>query len=119
MSNSIAISFIKENGNKNKWITREEKEFCISNNIHIIVPKYFITDLTSVPTFLWFILPPFGNYIDAAILHDYLYFKKIMCRKKADKQFYFQMKRDEVGIIKRSLMYLAVRLFGNYSWINK
>lgn len=36
------------------------------------VPKGFITDGASIPRVLWIILPPWGSYGQAAVLHDYL-----------------------------------------------
>lgn len=40
---------------------------------HIVqVPAGFITDGTTVPNVLWFLLPPWGVYGQAAVLHDYL-----------------------------------------------
>ena len=38
----------------------------------IVIPKGFQTDLASVPRIFWVILPPFGAYEAAAVLHDYL-----------------------------------------------
>lgn len=39
----------------------------------IEVPMNFVTDYASTPWFLWWILPPFGPYKFAAVIHDYLY----------------------------------------------
>lgn len=38
----------------------------------IEVPKGFMTDGASVPRFLWAVLPTWGSYSRAAVIHDYL-----------------------------------------------
>lgn len=82
----------------------------------IEVPSGFLTDLASTPKYLWFAFPPFGDYTDAAIVHDYLYsiyckYKEIT-REQADKIFLELMKRLGVPLWKRQLMYRGVRMFG-------
>lgn len=38
----------------------------------ITVPAGYHTDLASIPRAFWRVLPPFGQYSEAAIVHDYL-----------------------------------------------
>ena len=38
----------------------------------IMVPRGYRTDFASIPRFLWRILPPFGPYGKAAVVHDWL-----------------------------------------------
>ncbi len=45
----------------------------LSNEIVITIPRGFTWDLSSVPRFLWAVLPPDGNFIIGALIHDYLY----------------------------------------------
>lgn len=85
----------------------------------ITVPKGFITDFASVPRAFWWLFPPDGQYTQAAVLHDYLYFKAFSSRKWADEIFYEAMGVLEVPWWKRKLMYRAVRLFGWIPWRNK
>ena len=43
------------------------------SGLTVTVPAGFITDLTSVPRWLWWLLPPYDpQYAAAAVLHDYL-----------------------------------------------
>lgn len=77
----------------------------------IVVPKGFKTDLASIPRIFWSIYPPFGLYMNAAIVHDFLY-KKHFPRKEADKLFLKIMKEDGVGWFTRTLFFLTVRTFG-------
>ena len=39
----------------------------------IEVPQGFETDFASVPRFFWRVVPPWGRYSPAAVVHDYLY----------------------------------------------
>lgn len=91
------------------------ENFSISSetvNEDIFIPKGFHTDLASIPKFLWSILPPFGNYTVAAVVHDYLYKTGLYTRKTADKIFAELMKEDNVPKWKCTTFYYAVRIFG-------
>ena len=39
--------------------------------VHLVVPQPFITDLASVPRVLTWLIPRYGRYTKAAVLHDY------------------------------------------------
>lgn len=91
----------------------------------IKVPKDFITDFASVPKAFWSIIPPYGKYTKAAVLHDYIYKYHgfvssdqfiSYTRKEADRIFLQAMKVLGVGRIKRGIMYNAVRWFGAKAW---
>lgn len=78
----------------------------------IRVPAGFITDFASTPPHIWTIIPPWGKYGKAAIIHDYLYQTASRTRKEADDIFREAMEVLEVSKIRIFLMYWAVRLFG-------
>lgn len=85
----------------------------------IKVFRGFITDGASVPKSLQWLYNPYGKYIKAAIIHDYLYSvynNTGINRTLADKIFYFIM--EETGVDKRTCrrFYTAVRCFGETSW---
>ncbi len=87
------------------------------------IPKGFKTDLASIPKFMWwFIAPTDWGILVPAILHDWLYTDRLYREKKykqreiADKLFREKMKDFGLGIIRRNLAYLAVRLFGWVAW---
>ncbi len=82
----------------------------------ISVHMGFVTDFASVPRIFWSIFPPWGRYGKAAILHDYLYFEGKRTRKESDLIFKEAMEVLEVGVWKREIMYLAVRMFGFWVW---
>jgi len=75
------------------------------------VEEGFETDLASTPRILWIILPPYGKYARAAVIHDWLYYKdRGYTRKEADKIFLEAMRDYKVETWKRVLMYYGVRL---------
>lgn len=82
------------------------------NGERIIVTKGSKTDLASVPQFLWCILPPFGRYSQASVIHDFLYRSRLYSRRESDEIFYELMLRYGTYKWKAKLMYVAVRLFG-------
>lgn len=80
------------------------------------VPAGFTTDFASVPRALWRLVPPWGPYSPAAVVHDYLYRTGTGTRPDADAAFLGLMKRLGVPAWKRYAMYLAVRAFGWTAW---
>lgn len=80
------------------------------------VPIGFETDFASVPRIFWRIIPPWGCWSPAAVVHDYLYAHNGCSRKKADQIFLDIMIQLEVPKWPRTLMYWAVRLFGWRPW---
>lgn len=80
----------------------------------VTVPAGFVTDGASVPRVFWNILQPFGEYFEAAIIHDYLYSprNRFITRERADAIFLEAMKEVGVGWLTRRTIYRAVRLFG-------
>jgi hypothetical protein len=74
----------------------------------ITVPKGFITDFAS-----W--IKQTGRYIEAAVIHDYLY-RTQAGRKYADKIFKEVMTRGGCTRFRINLMYYGVRLFGSYAY---
>jgi len=89
---------------------------------YVRVPRGFPTDFASVPRAFWVVLPPDGQYSQAAVLHDYLYSchgvlpKKTYTRKRCDELFLEAMAVLEVPTWKRLIMYRAVRMFAWLGW---
>lgn len=89
------------------------------NGYDIKVFKGFVTDGASVPHSLQWLYNPFGKYIKAAVIHDYLYStynNTGINRILADKIFNFIMKETGVDNRTRRKFYLAVKYFGETSW---
>ena len=85
-------------------------------------PQSFITDGASVPHSLQWLYNPFGKYIKAAVIHDYLYStynNTGINRTLSDKIFRHIMK--ETGVDSRIVrkFYAAVKYFGATSWKTK
>ena len=86
------------------------------------IPQGFDTDFASIPRAVWWILPPDGQYSQAACLHDFLYQKRKdltfegpkRSRKECDQIFLEAMKTLGVGYFTRYAMYNAVRFFGGF-----
>ena len=78
----------------------------------------FDFDGASIPKWLWSIYgsPLTGNYVVASLIHDGLYASQIVSKNLSDKIFLDIMKQSNVGYIKRTSMYLAVKLFGGKDW---
>jgi len=104
---------------KSEWELIEEIEYHVgsedSSDI-VFVPKGFLTDFASIPRILWPVLPPFGRYSPAAVIHDYLYFTKHRTRKEDDAIFLEAMTVMKVKWWVRQAMYRSVRMFG---WISR
>lgn len=81
----------------------------------ITVPAGFITDGASIPRLFWAVLSPFGDYFEAAVIHDYLYsvHNTKFTRGQADLIFKEAMYNVGVPWYRREVIYLAVRMFGS------
>lgn len=84
----------------------------------IEVPAGFVTDGASVPRLLWSILPTWGSYSRAAVVHDFLLSRlasgaphpKAPTRLQADRVFWEAMGVCETPLVLRVLLYVGVRL---------
>lgn len=88
------------------------------SDVWAYVPAGFLTDGATVPRPFWWLVAPFGDHGQAAVLHDILcetgtmFFNELpqsVTRKQADQIFRDAMKATGVGWFKRNLMYAAVR----------
>lgn len=111
--------------NSKFWIVRRGFTYHIGSKYgktKVVIPIGFKTDFASVPRFLWSILPPWGRYGKAAVVHDYLYqhrtpksrIQRIFCkeRKEADRIFLEAMTVLKVRNWRKFPMYYAVKLAG-------
>jgi len=85
-----------------------------------IVPAGFLTDGASVPRWFWGLVAPWGNYGQAAALHDYLIEYGVVfhnnqrvniSRKEADHVFNEAMRVAGVSKWQRRIMFLSVRAY--------
>lgn len=85
----------------------------------VIVPRGFVTDLASIPQPLQLLRgrnPSTSRYSDAAVLHDYLYWRQDCTRTQADNIMAIAMMEAGVPFLERRLVHEAVRQFGQSSW---
>ena len=84
----------------------------------VTVKKGFDFDGASIPKWLWSIYgsPLNGNYVVASLIHDGLYASQKVSKRVSDKIFLDTMKQSNVGYIKRTSMYLAVKMLGGKDW---
>ena len=103
---------------------RVEKSFVFTSDkfAPVPVPKGLEVDFASIPRYLWWLLPPDGQYSQAATMHDFLYksrkdltFAGIKRSQKECDQLFLEAMIDlGVGVFARQSMYRAVRLFGRF-----
>jgi len=109
--------------NKDLWRVDKRFEYHIGSEKSeevVSVPEGFITDGASIPRAFWVLIGhPFAEYAQAAVIHDYMYNKRLYWRKRCDKIFLEAMAVLKVSWWKRHTMYRAVRLFGWVPWNKK
>jgi Protein of unknown function (DUF1353) len=121
-------------------INLARKEFRVLDDYFVVVneeedkvriPRDFVTDLASIPSFLFWL--QWGSWNKAAIVHDYLYshgfiylrtadspfeYKAYFNRQKADELFYSILRFYGVNLFLAYGMFVAVRIFGaNKYWL--
>ena len=84
----------------------------------IKVPSFLISDGASIPKPFYSLIGGrwTGKYVEASIIHDFLYFKQIYSRRKSDLIFLEAMKVLKVSRWKRKVMYYAVRGGAYFIW---
>lgn len=85
----------------------------------VIVPRGFVTDFASIPQPLQLLrgrLSITGRYGNAAVVHDYLYWRQDCTRAQADNILAIAMKEAGVSLLERKIIYEAVRRFGQSAW---
>jgi len=75
-----------------------------------------MTDFASIPRPLWIILPRWGKYGNAAVIHDYCYLEQSRSRLESDRIFRQAMGVVNVAKCTICVMYCAVRLWGWLAW---
>jgi len=83
---------------------------------HIDVAIGFQTDFATIPRPFWVILPQWGRYGNAAVIHDWLYWTQTRPRRAADAIFLEAMGVLDVSGPIRYTLFWAVRLFGWLAW---
>jgi hypothetical protein len=82
------------------------------------IPEGFITDLCTVPRFLWGYFPPFGYYTLAYLIHDFLYIhkQKGLSRLDVDEEMFIWAQKLNPNKKDNFLRYIIVLLTGWLYW---
>ncbi|MET3596009.1 MULTISPECIES: DUF1353 domain-containing protein [Mesorhizobium] len=104
----------------NYYYTRDPLEWHsdTDTNHKVSVPIGFVTDLASIPSAFWTLLPKTASYTYAAIIHDYLYWTQPCSREDADNMLKAVMEELKVAELKIVTIYQGVRFGGEASWTN-
>lgn len=98
------------------WVLLEDFSFTRDLGGTITAPRGMTTDLASIPRLAWSILPPFGKYTGAAVIHDFLYRTQPCTREEANEILWEAMQAAGVDHDKLEVIYHAVDLFGQSAW---
>lgn len=100
------------------WMLRSHMVFRTrkTSALILIVPRGFVTDYASIPRPLRLLLPKTGAYGNAAIIHDYLYWRQDCTRAESDNIMAIAM--TEAGVEEATLkaIQFGVRFGGQGSW---
>ena len=77
----------------------------------------FTTDFASIPRIFWAVLPRWGKYGNATVIHDWLYWIQNRPRDEADFIMLEAMGVLEVPGWQKFVIYWSVRLVGWVAWI--
>ena len=104
------------------WFTNEDFTYYIGDvaeQRYVTVPKGYVTDGASVPRLFWGMIPPWGSYGQAAVVHDFLCEKKQLTfnnnnpltldQAQIDRVLWTAMRASGVPYWKSALIYGAVR----------
>lgn len=112
---------------ENRWKLLEEFDYFIGtedSDEYVAVPVGYVTDFATIPQIFWSIIPPWGKYGKASVIHDFLctdgfYFRKVggtviqvpVTRKEADDIFLEAMTVLQVDEVTKAAIYAAVRAY--------
>lgn len=85
----------------------------------VIVPRGFVTDLASIPQPLQILRGrsvTSGRYANAAVVHDYLYWRQDCTRAQSDNIMAIAMIEAGIPTIERRLIHEGVKAFGQSAW---
>ncbi len=116
----IAAPLVEGFGDGDNWMLQRDLVYRIGINTPytITVPKGFVTDFGSIPKILRPVLGSTGQYSQAAVVHDYLYWVQSCTRKQSDNLLAIAMRESGVSAIKHWAIYSGVRVGGTSAWEN-
>lgn len=73
----VPLAYIPKSNGERMWMVTEDIYVTLSDGYELLIPKGFMTDLRSVPKWLWSIVQPFNDALFAYLIHDRLYADKL------------------------------------------
>ncbi len=84
-----------------------------TGDMFFFVPVHYVTDFASVPRVVWWLVPRYGKYTAATVLHDWLITDLLptghISSREVDRVFRTAMKDLGVSFARRWLMWAGVR----------
>ena len=92
-------------------------EYC---NKEILIPQFFQYDGASIPRLAWPIIgsPYNPKLMEAAIVHDWLFYVHILNRNDTNRNFYNMLLNAGMNKRKAKIMWISVQYFGYCRWAN-
>jgi hypothetical protein len=91
-----------------RWMMIEPVRY-IGETETFVVPAGYVTDFATVPRIAVWLIPRFGSYTKAAILHDWLLTDSEVSSVDADNLFRRALRELGVPPVRRTLMWVGVR----------
>jgi hypothetical protein len=112
--------FVRGFADGSNWMLQSPliQEIGKSTRYFVIVPRGFVTDFASIPQPLQILHASvsIGRYGNAAVVHDYLYWRQDCTREQSDNILAVAMTDAGVSFLERQLIYQSVRQFGQSAW---
>ncbi len=102
--------------NDDHWVLLGSFSYTGADGTVYTAPMGMVTDLASIPRPLWNILPPFGQYTGAAVIHDFLYQTQTCTKEQADLVLAEAMDAAGVTHFIREAIYKGVDIGGWPAW---
>jgi hypothetical protein len=115
----LTTLIISPSADSMRWRLERSFDFRTSSHlgqVSIGAAPGFMTDFASVPFPFRWLLPKWGRYGRAAVIHDWLYSQQMYSKEFADDAFLEGMTISKVSWLVRRVMYLAVSWFGAFAW---
>jgi hypothetical protein len=119
LNSFTSILLVSPLADGNTWVLMRDFGFSVRTREGLLPIKVdigFQTDFASIPRPFWIVLPKWGKYGNAAVIHDWLYWKQQTTRAVADSALWQGMHDLNVPTWQRQAIYWAVRVFGWVAW---
>ena len=119
MSRFTDILLVSPLADGNTWVIMRDFGYEVGaegSGDRIDVAIGFQTDFATIPRPFWVILPKWGRYGNAAVIHDWLYWAQDRRRPTADAIFLEAMGVLGVSAPVKYILYWGVRVFGRVAW---